>query len=51
MILCQADVRDYIERTMAYLACLNEESSRKSEDLTQTVEQFNCRLGGRRDCR
>lgn len=47
---CQFAVKEYVDRTMDYLQCLNEESTGTGRELTHNVERFNCRLAGRRDC-
>jgi hypothetical protein len=51
MMTCQADVKDYVERTMAYLKCLADENVATGQELTRNVERFNCRLSGGKDCR
>lgn len=43
---CQAAVKDYIDYTMAYIQCVNRESTTTGEELTTSVERFNCRLSG-----
>lgn len=50
MTTCQMEVRDYVERTMAYLQCLSEEHQATSHELTRNVDRFNCRLSGGRSC-
>lgn len=50
MTACQAEVRDYVERTMDYLKCLSEEHVATGRDLTRNVERFNCRLAGNQPC-
>lgn len=47
---CQSEVKDYVDRTMAYLKCLNDENIAAGRDLTRNVERFNCRLSGRKGC-
>lgn len=51
MTTCQADVKDYVDRTMAYLKCLADENVATGQELTRNVDRFNCRLSGGRDCR
>lgn len=50
MTACQQEVREYIDRTMDYLRCLNEENATTGRELSQNVERFNCRLSGTRNC-
>ena len=50
MSACQFEVKEYVDRTMDYLKCLNEENARTGQDLTRNVEKFNCRLSGARTC-
>lgn len=47
---CQFEVKDYVDKTMAYLKCLNDENIATGQDLTRNVERFNCRLSGRKGC-
>ncbi|CAO3422765.1 hypothetical protein [Azospirillum doebereinerae] len=47
---CQFEVKDYVDKTMAYLKCLNDENIATGQDLTRNVERFNCRLAGRKGC-
>ena len=47
---CQSEVKDYVDRTMAYLKCLNDENLAAGHDLTRNVDRFNCRLSGRKGC-
>lgn len=47
---CQSEVKDYVDRTMSYLKCLNDENIAAGRDLTRNVERFNCRLSGRKGC-
>jgi hypothetical protein len=50
MVDCQGAVREYIDRTMEYVQCLNDDVKRTGKELNQNVDRFNCRLGGRKDC-
>lgn len=50
MTSCQQEVREYIDRTMDYLRCLNEENATTGRELSRNVERFNCRLSGTRNC-
>jgi len=50
LIQCQEAVRDYIDTTMKYLKCLNEETTATGQELKQNVDRFNCRLSGKGDC-
>lgn len=50
MTACQQEVREYIDRTMDYLRCLNDENAATGRELSQNVERFNCRLSGTRNC-
>jgi len=47
---CQFEVKDYADRTMAYLKCLSDEHQATGGELTRNVERFNCRLSGNRNC-
>lgn len=47
---CQGEVKDYVDKTMAYLKCLNDENIATGRDLTRNVDRFNCRLSGRKGC-
>ncbi|MGQ9371792.1 hypothetical protein [Azospirillum sp. ST 5-10] len=47
---CQFEVKEYVERTMAYLQCLNDESTATGKELNRNVERFNCRLSGGKAC-
>ncbi|MCG5239155.1 hypothetical protein [Azospirillum doebereinerae] len=47
---CQFEVKEYVDKTMAYLKCLNDENIATGQDLTRNVERFNCRLSGRKGC-
>lgn len=44
---CQFEVKEYVDKTMDYLRCLNEENTSTGQELTRNVERFNCRLSGR----
>lgn len=50
MQACQFEVKDYADRTMAYLKCLSDEHSATGQELTRNIERFNCRLSGNRNC-
>ncbi|MBP2294593.1 hypothetical protein [Azospirillum rugosum] len=50
MSACQFEVKDYVDRTMDYLKCLNEENTNTGQELTRNVERFNCRLAGGKTC-
>lgn len=50
MSACQFEVREYVDRTMDYLKCLNEENTNTGQELTRNVERFNCRLAGGKTC-
>ncbi|WP_448189717.1 hypothetical protein [Azospirillum sp. sgz301742] len=50
MQTCQFEVKDYADKTMAYLACLSDEHQATGQDLTRNIERFNCRLSGRPNC-
>lgn len=47
---CQFEVKEYVDRTMSYLHCLNDENRKTGEELTRNVDGFNCRLSGGRSC-
>lgn len=51
MTACQTDVKDYVDRTMAYLKCLADENVATGQELTRNVDRFNCRLSGGKTCR
>lgn len=51
MSACQFEVKEYVDRTMAYLKCLNDENVGTGQELTRNVERFNCRLAGGRTCK
>lgn len=48
---CQIAVRRYVDETMDYTKCLNDEVVRTGDEMTRAVNLFNCRLSARRDCR
>lgn len=50
MAACQFEVKEYVDRTMDYLKCLNEQNAITGQELTRNVERFNCRLSGGRTC-
>ncbi len=50
MAACQFEVKEYVDRTMDYLTCLNDENITTGQQLTRGVERFNCRLSGGRAC-
>lgn len=50
MSSCQGEVKDYVDRSMAYLTCLNDENMATGRELGRNVERFNCRLSGRKGC-
>lgn len=50
MTQCQGEVREYVDRSMAYLQCLSNEHQNASHELSQNVDRFNCRLSGNRTC-
>ncbi|CAO3374457.1 hypothetical protein [Azospirillum argentinense] len=47
MATCQFEVKEYVDKIMDYLRCLNEENTSTGQELTRNVERFNCRLSGR----
>lgn len=47
---CQFEVKDYVDRTMSYLKCLNDENVGTGREMTRNVDRFNCRLSGQRNC-
>jgi len=47
---CQTAVRRYVDETMDYTKCLNDEVVRTGDEMTRAVNRFNCRLSARRDC-
>jgi len=47
---CQFEVRDYADKTMAYLTCVSDEHKATGQELTRNIERFNCRLSGRPNC-
>ncbi|WP_244434093.1 hypothetical protein [Azospirillum sp. B506] len=50
MSSCQGEVKDYVDKSMAYLTCLNEENVSTGRELSRNVDRFNCRLSGRKGC-
>ena len=50
MSTCQSEVKDYIDKTMAYLNCLNAENVATGQEMTRNVERFNCHLSGGKNC-
>ncbi|MCW2246106.1 hypothetical protein M2352_001697 [Azospirillum fermentarium] len=50
MTQCQGEVRDYVDRSMAYLQCLSNEHQNAGQELSRNVDRFNCRLSGSRTC-
>jgi len=50
MQACQFEVKDYADKTMAYLNCLSDEHKATGQELTRNIERFNCRLSGRPNC-
>ncbi|WP_372396958.1 hypothetical protein ABMY26_23025 [Azospirillum sp. HJ39] len=50
MSSCQGEVKDYVDKSMAYLTCLNDENMATGRELGRNVERFNCRLSGRKGC-
>lgn len=50
MQTCQFEVKEYADKTMAYLTCLSDEHKATGEELTRNIEHFNCRLSGRQNC-
>lgn len=50
MSSCQGEVKDYVDKSMAYLTCLNEENVATGRELSRNVDRFNCRLSGRKGC-
>ena len=50
MQTCQFEVKDYADKTMAYLTCLSEEHQATGQEMTRSIERFNCRLTGRQGC-
>jgi len=50
MAACQFEVKEYVDKTMDYLKCLNDENTATGQELTRNVERFNCRLSGGRTC-
>lgn len=50
MSSCQGEVKDYVDKSMSYLTCLNEENVSTGRELSRNVDRFNCRLSGRKGC-
>ncbi|WP_148219209.1 hypothetical protein [Azospirillum sp. B510] len=50
MSSCQGEVKEYVDKSMAYLTCLNEENMATGRELSRNVDRFNCRLSGRKGC-
>lgn len=50
MSSCQFEVKEYVERSMEYLKCLNDENVTTGQELTRNIDRFNCRLSGRKGC-
>ena len=50
MSSCQGEVKEYVDRSMAYLTCLNDENIATGRELSRNVDRFNCRLSGRKGC-
>lgn len=50
MQACQFEVKDYVDKTMAYLGCVSEEHKATGQEVTRNVERFNCRLSGKQNC-
>jgi hypothetical protein len=50
MQACQFEVKDYADKTMAYLTCVSDEHKATGQELTRNIERFNCRLSGRQNC-
>ncbi|WP_434618363.1 hypothetical protein [Azospirillum sp. B2RO_4] len=50
MSSCQGEVKEYVDKSMAYLTCLNEENVATGRELGRNVDRFNCRLSGRKGC-
>lgn len=50
MSSCQGEVKEYVDKTMAYLNCLNDENIATGRELSRNVDRFNCRLSGRKGC-
>ncbi|MBP2298027.1 hypothetical protein [Azospirillum picis] len=50
MSSCQGEVKEYVDKTMAYLTCLNDENVATGKELGRNVDRFNCRLSGRKGC-
>jgi hypothetical protein len=50
MSSCQGEVKEYVDKSMAYLTCLNDENIATGRELSRNVDRFNCRLSGRKGC-
>ncbi|ANC91050.1 hypothetical protein A6A40_03555 [Azospirillum humicireducens] len=50
MSSCQGEVKEYVDRSMTYLTCLNDENIATGRELSRNVDRFNCRLSGRKGC-
>ncbi|PWC33075.1 hypothetical protein [Azospirillum sp. TSO35-2] len=50
MSACQGEVKEYVDKSMTYLTCLNDENVATGRELSGNVERFNCRLSGRKGC-
>ena len=50
MQVCQFEVKDYADKSLAYLNCLSDEHKATGQELTRNIERFNCRLSGRPNC-
>jgi hypothetical protein len=50
MSTCQFEVKDFVDRMVAYLKCLSDESVVTGQELTRQVNRFNCRMQGGRTC-
>jgi hypothetical protein len=48
---CQNTVHEYIDRTMDYVKCLNNEVTATGQEMNRNIDRFNCRLAARNDCR
>lgn len=50
MIDCQNVVKEHVDATMAYLACMPLGDAPANAELMNSVARFNCRLQGRDNC-
>lgn len=50
MSSCQGEVKEYVDKSMAYLTCLNDENIATGRELSRNIDRFNCRLSGRKGC-